>query len=195
MIFGHVILTSHLLPLMKQTAEKVNVVRISNQAHNVYQSTPSDTRFESLEELNRDLGPNAQYGCSKPAAILYARYFARKVTDAGYPNILMNATHPGFVSTKMSKEDIFEPFPLGGYAMAVGLEPFKKDQFQEAVLTMFAATYTQDSGQYICPPAVPEPGSKLAQDDALADRLIELTWKVVTDKMKSQVVDILYLRT
>ncbi|KAI1645988.1 NAD(P)-binding protein [Daldinia loculata] len=184
---GHVILTSRLLPLMKQTAEKGNIVRISNQASNMHQSTPSDTEFESLEELNRDLGPNAQYGRSKLAAILYARYFARKVTNAGHPNILMNATHPGFVSTKMSKEDIFEPFPLG--AMAVGLEPFKKDQFQGAVSTMFAATYTGDSGQYICPPAVPEPGSKLAQDDALGDRLMELTWKVVMDKMKSQVVE------
>lgn len=182
--FGHVILTSNLLPLMKETAEKGNVVRISNQASNAHQAAPSDTRFESLEELNRDLGPNGQYGRSKLAGILYARYFARKVTKAGQPNLLMNATHPGFVSTKMSNEDIFEPFPLGGYAMAYGLDPFKKDQFQGAVPTMFAATYTQKSGQYICPPAVPEAGSQLSQDDALADRLMELTWKVIMQKTR-----------
>ncbi|KAI8957686.1 hypothetical protein F5Y11DRAFT_360618 [Daldinia sp. FL1419] len=186
---GHVILTSHLLPLMKRTAEEGNIVRISNLASNVHQATPSDTRFESLEELNRDLGPNAQYGRSKLAAILYARYFARKVTDAGHPNVLMNATHPGFVSSKMSKEDIMEPFPLGGYGMAVGIEPFKKDQFQGAVSTMFTATYTRNSGEYICPPAVPEPGSSQAQDEALADRLMELTWKVVMDKMKNEAIE------
>ncbi|KAI0161888.1 hypothetical protein GGR52DRAFT_582385 [Hypoxylon sp. FL1284] len=182
---GHVILTSNLLPLLKKTAEKGNIVRISNQASNAHQAAPSDTKFESLEELNRDLGPNGQYGRSKLANILYARYFARKVTKAGHPKLLMNATHPGFVSTKMSKEDILEPFPLGGYAMAYGLEPFKKDQFEGAVSTMFAATATEESGQYICPPAVPEAGSKLAQDDALADQLMDMTWKIVTEKTKS----------
>ncbi|KAI0010035.1 hypothetical protein F4779DRAFT_627468 [Xylariaceae sp. FL0662B] len=186
---GHVVLTSYLLPLMKETADKGSVVRISNQASNAHQAAPSDTKFESLEELNRDLGPNAQYGRSKLANILYARYFTRKVTKAGHPNIIMNATHPGFVSTKMSKEDIHEAFPLGGYAMSVGFEPFKKDQFEGAVPTMFATTYTQESGQYICPPAVPELGSKLSQDDALADRLMALTRKVVMDNTRLDSVD------
>ncbi|KAI0899577.1 NAD(P)-binding protein [Annulohypoxylon nitens] len=179
---GHVILTSHLLPLMKQTAEKGDIVRITNQASNMHQAAPSDTKFASLEELNCDLGANAQYGRSKLANILYARYFAEKITRAGHPRLLMNATHPGFVSTKMSKEDIFEPFPLGGYAMAVGMEPFKKNQFEGAVSTMFASTCARESGQYICPPAVPESGSKLAQDKELADNLMKLTWKVVAEK-------------
>ncbi|KAI8629309.1 hypothetical protein F5Y19DRAFT_464503 [Xylariaceae sp. FL1651] len=181
---GHVILTSHLLPLMKKTAEDGNIVRISHQSSNAHQSAPNDTKFESLEELNRDLGPNAQYGRSKLASILYSRYFARKVTKAGHPNVLMNATHPGFVSTKMSKQDIFEPYPLGGYTMAVGMEPFKKDQFEGAVSIMYASTVTEESGQYICPPAVPELGSKLAQDDELADRLMELTYQIIMEKTK-----------
>jgi NAD(P)-dependent dehydrogenase (short-subunit alcohol dehydrogenase family) len=187
--FGPVIFTSHLLPLMKKTAESGNIVRISNQASNAHQGAPSDTKFESLEELNRDLGPNGQYGRSKLANILYARYFARKVTQAGHPNVLMNATHPGFVSTKMSKEDILEPFPRAGYAMAVGMEPFKKDQFEGAVPTMYVTTVTEKSGEYICPPAVPESGNKLAQDAELADRLMELTRKVVMEKTKSQSAD------
>lgn len=107
---GHVVLTSHLLPLMKETADRHGVtVRISNQASNVHQSAPSDVRFESLEELNTDIGPNPLYGRSKLANILYARYFARKVTRNGHPNVLMNATHPGIVSTRNSKEDVLEP--------------------------------------------------------------------------------------
>jgi NAD(P)-dependent dehydrogenase (short-subunit alcohol dehydrogenase family) len=95
---------------MKKTAESGNTVRISNQASNAHQAAPKDTKFESLEELNQDLGPNGQYGRSKLASILYTRYFARKVTNNGHPNVLMNATHPGFVSSKMSKEDIHEPY-------------------------------------------------------------------------------------
>jgi NAD(P)-dependent dehydrogenase (short-subunit alcohol dehydrogenase family) len=106
---GHVVLTSHLLPLMKKTAESGNVVRIVNLASNLHDSVPKDTQFASLEELNRDIGPNSLYGRSKLAAILYARYFNRKVTEHEHPNVLMNATHPGIVSTKMSKEDIHEP--------------------------------------------------------------------------------------
>lgn len=72
--------------------------------------------------------------------------------------------------------------------MSVGMEPFKKDQFEGAVSTVYAATTIKESGQYICPPAVPEAGSELAQDEALADRLMELTRKVVTEKTSSNSV-------
>ena len=107
--FGHVILTSHLLPLLKKTAESGSVVRITNQASNLHESVPKDLQFKSLDDLNQDLGPNSQYGRSKLAAILYSRWFNRKVTKSGHPNVLMNATHPGVVSSKMSTQDIFEP--------------------------------------------------------------------------------------
>jgi NAD(P)-dependent dehydrogenase (short-subunit alcohol dehydrogenase family) len=107
--FGHVVLTNSLLHLMKKTAEQGNTVRISNQASNAHSMAPKDTKFASLEEINQDAGPNGQYGRAKLAGILYARHFTRTVTQKGHPNILMNATHPGFVSTKMSKEDILEP--------------------------------------------------------------------------------------
>lgn len=186
---GPVTLTSHLLPLMKQTAEKGNMVRISNQASNAHQATPSDTKFESLEELNRDLGPNGNYGRSKLAGMLYARYFAKKVTNAGHPNIVMNATHPGFVSTKMSKEDIHEPFPVAGYGMSVVMEPFKKNQFEGAKPTMYATTVTEKSGEYICPPAIPEAGSNMSQDEALGERLMKLTRKIVMEKTRRESVD------
>ncbi|KAF7553720.1 hypothetical protein G7046_g7027 [Stylonectria norvegica] len=179
---GHVILTSLLLPLLKKTAEKGDVVRIVNQGSNAHQGAPSDTKFESLEELNQDLGPNGQYGRSKLAVILDARYFTRKVTNNGFPNVLMNATHPGFVSTKQSKEDIHEPYPIAGYGLSVAFEPFKKDQFQGAVPAIFAATTTKKSGQYICPPAVPEEGSSQSQDEKLGDSLMALTKKLVREK-------------
>lgn len=186
---GHVILTSHLLPLMKKTAEAGNVVRISNQASNAHRAAPTDTKFESLEELNRDLGPNGQYGRSKLANMLYARYFARKVTRNGHPDVLMNSTHPGFVSSKMSKEDILEPYPLAGYAMSIGMEPFKKDQFEGAVPTVYAVTVTNESGLYFCPPAVPEKGTAISEDDELADRLMELTRKIIMEKTKRESAD------
>jgi len=178
---GHVVLTSHLLPLMKKTAEKGNTVRIGNMASNAHQGAPKDTKFENVDELNHDLGPNGLYGRSKLAAILYSRYLARHLTSA-HPNILVNAAHPGVVKTRQSEELIHEAYPLGGFAMSVGLAPFKKDQFQGAISMMYVATAIEKSGRYICPPAVDEPGSEMSQDEDLGERLMKLTREVVMDR-------------
>jgi len=180
---GHVVLTSYLLPLLKETAKNGNTVRISCQGSNLHESPGSDVKFASLEELNRDLGPNPQYGRSKLANILYARYLARKLTHGGHPNILVNATHPGIVSTRQSTEHIFEPYPLAGYGM-LALEPFKKSQFEAAAPTMYVTTVTKNSGEYICPPAIPEPGSELSRDEELGDRLMELTRTTIVNKTR-----------
>ncbi|MCJ1341225.1 hypothetical protein MMC09_006521 [Bachmanniomyces sp. S44760] len=178
---GHDVLTSHLMPLIKKTAEKGDTVRIVNMASNAHQAAPSDTKFASLDELNQDLGPNPLYGRSKLAAILYSRYLNKHLTST-HPNILVNATHPGFVETKMSSVDIHEPYPYGGYAMSAVMKPFKKDQFMGAISTLFAATATTKSGEYICPPAVPESGSALAQDMELGEQLMQLTREIVKEK-------------
>lgn len=185
---GHVILTSHLLPLMKKTASQGNIVRIANQASNAHQSSPKDTKFETIDDLNTDLGPMGQYGRSKLAAILYSRYLNKHLTSA-HPNILANATHPGVVSTKMSTDDIHEPYPLAGYAMSKGLEVFKKDQFEGALSILYASTTTERSGEYICPPAAVESGSELAQSAELAEQLMKLTREVVTEKTRSESVE------
>lgn len=186
--FAHVILTSHLLPLLKKTAAEGNTVRISNQASNAHQQVPSDLKFQTLEDLNKDLGPMGQYGKSKLAAILYARYMARHLTKS-HPTILVNATHPGVVSTKMSIDDIHEPYPLAGYGMSAALEPFKKSQFQGCTPTIYAVTVTEKSGEYVCPPAAPEPGSDLAQNEQLQEDLMELTTRIVSQKFAAQSVE------
>ena len=179
--FGHVTLTSHLLPLIKKTAESNHTIRIVNQASNAHQSAPSDVKFADVAELNKDLGAMGQYGRSKLANILYSRYLNKHLTSA-HPNILVNATHPGFVETAMSTRDIHEPYPLGGYGMSVAMKPLKKDNFQGAVSTLFAATKTEKSGQYVCPPAIPEPGTDKAQDLELAEQLMKLTRDVIKEK-------------
>ncbi|KAF2640566.1 NAD(P)-binding protein [Massarina eburnea CBS 473.64] len=180
---GHVVLTSHLLPVLKETAKQGNKVRIVNMASNLHENSPKETMFESVEELNKDYGAQPQYGRTKLASLLYSKYLHRHL-HAQYPNILANATHPGIVETRQTTEHIHEAWPLGGYAMSVGLTPFKKTQFEGAVSTMFAATTTEGSGQYICPPAIVETGSDMANDEELAERLMDLTWKVVREKTR-----------
>jgi NAD(P)-dependent dehydrogenase (short-subunit alcohol dehydrogenase family) len=187
--FGHVILTSHLMPILKKTAEKGNIVRIVTLGSNAHQATPSDCKFESLEELNQDLGPNGQYGRAKLAQMLYAKFLNKHLTQSKEPKILANTVHPGFVDTKMSQEDIHEPYPLGGYAMSVGMKPFKKDQWQGCVSAVFAGTKTEKSGEYICPPAIPEKGNALFQDEKLEESLMALTRKVIKEKMYAESVE------
>ena len=143
---GHVILTSHLLPLLKKTADSGSKVHIVNTASNAHESVPKDCQFKSIDDLNKDLGPMPQYGRAKLTAILYSKYLNRHVTKE-HPNLLANAIHPGVVKTKMSEEDIFEPYPLAGYLMSGGLTPFKKDQFEGALSTLYAATVTGKSGK------------------------------------------------
>ena len=181
---GHVVLTSHLLPVLKSTASNGNKVRIAVQGSNAHQNAPSDTKFASLDELNRDLGPNGQYGRSKLANILYARYLARHLTPQN-PNILANATHPGFVETKMSVDDIHEPYPIAGGVMSTIMKPLKKDQWMGAVSIVYASTKVEESGLYICPPAIPEQGSDKAQDEELGEQLMKLTREIVMEKTYS----------
>jgi NAD(P)-dependent dehydrogenase (short-subunit alcohol dehydrogenase family) len=185
---GHVVLTSHLLPLLKSTAEKGNTVRLVQLGSNLHENAPKETKFESVDELNTDFGPQPLYGRTKLASILYAKYLDRHL-HSKYPNILSNAIHPGIVETRQSAVHIHEAYPLLGYGMSVGAAPFKKNQFEGCVSAMFAATKTEKSGQYICPPAIIEPGSDKANDVALGEQLMDLTWKIVKEKTKSTSAD------
>ncbi|KAF2755661.1 NAD(P)-binding protein [Pseudovirgaria hyperparasitica] len=179
--FGHVVLTSHLLPLLEKTADAGNTVRVVCISSNLHESTPKETQFASIEEINKDYGPNAQYARSKLANLLYAKYLARHASSA-HPNLLVNAIHPGIVETRQTSEHILEAYPLGGYAMKYGMALFKKTQFEGCVSTMFAATTTTNTGQYICPPAIVEKGSDKANDMELMEQLMKITKEIVEQK-------------
>ena len=184
---AHVTLCSHLLPILKKTSEQ-HTVRIQVQSSNAHEMTPSDTKFESIDELNQDLGPNPLYGRSKLAVLLYARYLDRHLHKS-HPNILINATHPGFVETKMSVVEIHEPYPILGYGMSLLMSPLKKDQWEGSTSALYAVTKTNNSGEYICPPAIVEPGSDKARDAQLGEQLMKLTREIVKTKYASSSVD------
>lgn len=73
--------------------------------------------------------------------------------------------------------------------MSVAMRPFKKDQWEGALPMLFVATVTEKSGEYICPPAVPEVGSSASQDEALGDQLMKLTREIVREKTKKESAD------
>ncbi|PNS14464.1 hypothetical protein CAC42_3750 [Sphaceloma murrayae] len=183
--FGHEVFTSHLLPTIKKTADAGHTVRIVNLSSNLHESCPSETKFESIEELNTDYGPNGQYARTKLATLLHAKYLDKHL-HSKYPNILVNATFPGIVDTAQTTTHVHEAYPLLGYGMSVLLKPFQKSQFEGCVSTMFAATTTDKSGQYICPPCIVEKGSDKANDMALAEQLMKLTREVTEQKTRPE---------
>lgn len=69
------------------------------------------------------------------------------------------------------------------------VDPIKKDQWQGAVPTVYAATTTTESGEWVCPPAIPEPGSKQAQSEELQENLMALTGKIYREKMNLVIAD------
>jgi hypothetical protein len=69
------------------------------------------------------------------------------------------------------------------------MAPFKKSQWMGCISALFCATTTTASGTYICPPAIPEAGSALFQDDKLMEAVMSLTREVVKDKTKQQSID------
>lgn len=154
-------------------------------ASNLHESCPSETEFASIDELNKDYGPNAQYARSKLATLLYSKWLNAHLTPE-YPKIIANATHPGIVDTAQTNTHIHEAYPVLAYGMSAGMKPFRKSQFQGCVSTMYAATIPTEGGLYITPPKVVEKGSPKANDMQLAERLMKLTTEVVEQKTRSE---------
>ena len=55
-----------------------------------------------------------------------------------------------------------------------------------AVSTLYAATTTEKSGQYICPPKMVESGNELAQNEELGEALMDFTRRLVREKTEGQ---------
>lgn len=79
-------------------------------------------------------------------------------------------------------------YPVSGYIMSHGVEPFKKDQFEGAVPTVFAVTKAEDGGNYICAPATMEETSEMGKSEELMENLMDLTKKLVFEKTAGEVV-------
>lgn len=171
---GHVALMAHLLPLLKKSAEN-ETVRIVNLASMSHEQAPPDATFESEKDFKKGIGIHKTYARSKLANILYTRWMAARLPK----NILINATHPGVVNTPATNEMIFEAYPILGYGMSWIMWPIKKSAEQGALSSMFAATVTTGTGQYITPPAQVEAGTEQSRDEGLQDKLMKTTIEII----------------
>ncbi|PVI04412.1 NAD(P)-binding protein [Periconia macrospinosa] len=191
--FAHAHIALTLLPVLQKTKDS----RLVFQSSDLHRAAPSSVKFESIEEINKDIGPTFLYNRSKLAEILFVRELVKRIQAGQFGNVTsehgqpwINATHPGAVSTDQPKQAEEAYGTLGKVAVAA-LRPFMKDPVSEGCRPALFAATSEDivkykiQGAYIVPDRkVTEPSSQ-AKDENLAVSLWNLTKKVLEEKVGS----------
>jgi NAD(P)-dependent dehydrogenase (short-subunit alcohol dehydrogenase family) len=146
--------------LREQLSPSARVINTSSHAH--YRAKID---FDDLQMKNNFKGLRA-YGVSKLMNILFTRALARRLTGTG---ITTNSLHPGFVKTRIAERATgFGGAAFRGMMQLFGISPEKGS---ETILYLASSDeVAKMSGLYFYKSKPVEP-SKLAQDDAAAERL------------------------
>ncbi|MBK7864860.1 MAG: SDR family NAD(P)-dependent oxidoreductase [Archangiaceae bacterium] len=166
---GHFLLTLLLEKRLKQSPA-ARVVTVSSDLHrrgsgaSIIATLDGDRAFQQ-----RKYAPQAQYGDSKLANVLFARGLAKRFPA----NVEAFSLHPGVIATNLTRTMI-PPF-LTPVFRAVG-KVLLKSVPQGAATTVYAATapeLAEQNGAYLADCAVTQPMS-----EALDETLIERTWSL-----------------
>ncbi|KAJ4356386.1 uncharacterized protein N0V89_004419 [Didymosphaeria variabile] len=97
---AHIILT--LLPVLQKTKDS----RIVSQSSDLHRAAPSSTKFESVEEINTDIGATFLYNRTKLAQILFSHQLLKRIKAGRFGTVTdteglpwINSTHPGGIKT------------------------------------------------------------------------------------------------
>jgi WW domain-containing oxidoreductase len=194
--FAQAHLTLTLLPVLQKTPDS----RIVHQSSDMHKGATSSMKFESIQEINQDIGATMLYNRTKLAQILFLRQLYARIKagqfgtvtgTAGMPWI--NATHPGGIKTDQQDQAVEAYGTLGKIGVAA-VRPFLKDPVSQGCRSaLFAATSPdivkdQVQNMYIIPDRkVTEPSSQ-AQDEALSLNL----WKLTKQVLESRISDLPY---
>lgn len=185
----HIIRT--LLPILQRTPNSRLVV----QSSDLHKAAGSSVKFESLKELNTDIGATMLYNRTKLANVLLVRALVRRFenNELGFDSTKkngpwINATHPGAVNTDQQDQAVEAYGTLGKVGVALA-RPFMKDPIDDGCRpALFAATsdaIEKESiqGQYIVPDRKVSEPSKQAQDVQLGENLWKLTEQLLEQKL------------
>ncbi|KAI1650824.1 NAD(P)-binding protein [Daldinia loculata] len=173
--FGHAVMLHLLRPILLRTAESgadVRHVEVTSYGHNY--APPGGIQFEHLREPGA-AGEFARYGQSKLAQILYCKAMAKR-----YPQIISIPVHPGVGNTGLlehTKQSILK-------RLISATRFLLKSAAECAYNPLWAATaplQKVENGQYYEPVGKKAAASKLAEDEALADKLWEWTANELKD--------------
>lgn len=166
---GHFMLTAGLRDLLTDDAR---VVVVSSAAH--AWAPKEGIAFDDLTLATR-YTPRRAYGQSKVANILFARALARRFRGTART---ANALHPGVIPTNLNRHMSLAFRIAKPLVQRITLKTIPQGaatQCYVATHPMLAAT----SGAYFADCNVTEP-SRVAQDDALAERLWDVTEQIVS---------------
>ncbi|HTW65778.1 MAG TPA: SDR family oxidoreductase [Bryobacteraceae bacterium] len=158
---------THLLSERLITSAPSRVINTSSHAH--YRATID---FENLQYERGDYKAFPSYSRSKLCNILFTRVLAKRLAGTG---VTANSLHPGFVRTR------FGDASGGVMARVIGLMKMFAISPQKGAETIIYLASSEEAAKanglyfFECKPVEP---SKLAQDDAAADRLWRETARI-----------------
>ena len=191
------VLMPNLVATARMNQRPSRIVMMSSEMHRF---PPSSCEFSSIQEVSTDVGATALYGRSKLAQVLCTRELAKRLEDGqmGFSNtprlVIVNATHPGGVHTPQQDQ-----FPAA-YGETIGkmtkklVRPLMTDPVKHGcrsglfALTseeMVEKTGDEVQGQYIMPDKKIADISKKGKDDAMAERLWNLSIGILKEKLGS----------
>lgn len=190
-VFSQAHLTLTLLPLLQKTTDS----RIVHQASDLHRGATSSMKFESIEEINQDIGATLLYNRTKLAQILFLRELYWRIKEGQFGSVSgttglpwINATHPGGVKTDQQAQAEEAYGTLGKIGVAA-VSPFLKDPIDQGCRpALFAATShdiakEQIQNSYIVPDRKVTEASSQAQDEALSLNVWKLTKQVLESKI------------
>jgi len=162
--FSYFVLTSLLLPLLKQSAP-ARIVNVASDAHK-----GGSINFDDIEAKQRYSGWKA-YQQSKLANILFTYELARRIAGTG---VTANALHPGFVRTRFLK--VFDEAWAGWLIRrAADLVAISPEQGARTSIYLASSPEVEGmSGRYFVREK-PAESSAQSRDQAAAQRLWKLS--------------------
>jgi NAD(P)-dependent dehydrogenase (short-subunit alcohol dehydrogenase family) len=151
------------------TAAPSRIINTSSHAH--YRGTID---FDNLQ-YEHDYKSFQAYCRSKLCNVLFTRVLARRLAGTG---VTANSFHPGFVKTRIGHDGT--GFGAAAFRLMMKIFAITPEKGAETIVYLASSNEAaKSSGLYFykCKPVEP---SKLAQDDAVAERLWEYTDRLLT---------------
>jgi retinol dehydrogenase-12 len=158
-----------LTQLLREQLASTGTARVVNTSSHAHYRAKID--FDDLQMQNQ-YTPIRAYGVSKLCNILFTRGLARRLEGTG---ITANSLHPGFVKTRIGDDGTGFGAALFRLMKTFAITPEKGAETIVYLASSDEVAKTSGLYFYKCKPVEP---SKLAQDDAAAERLWKETAKL-----------------
>jgi WW domain-containing oxidoreductase len=191
---AHIILT--LLPVLRKTKDS----RVVSQSSDLHRAAPASIKFESIDEINTDIGATFLYNRTKLAQILFSSELLKRIKAGQFGEITeteglpwINSTHPGGIRTdqQFQAEEAYGTIGKIGVRLARPLLGDPVDNGCRPALFAIASpdiATEQIQGAYIVPDRKPTDPSSQAKDENLSASL----WKLTKEILESKIVNLNY---